>query len=164
MPLVSYFCCVVNENLRVKEKSYSPCPLLSSAASLSITHGTPPVRALLKWKITTAANAWILPKSAAPQCLCTYQIIYGFQVKRWEVTCKEGEMVRNPVEILWPWPPMCQLSGIWGTVSCFKMQRLAACCLFNPSFFFFFLVDSPVDIFADTRGIAPFRRSAVSKV
>lgn len=160
--LLLFFVCIRNENLGVKEKCYPWCPLLSSAASLSTTHGKALVRALLKWKITTAANAGILPGSAARQCLHTYQIICGFQVKRWEGTCKKREMVRNSEEIMWPWPRMCHLSGIWGTVSCFKMQRLAACCLFNPSIFF--LVDSPVEIFADTRGTVPFRRSGVSKV
>lgn len=132
-----FFFCIRRENLGVKEKCYPWCPLLSSAASLSITHGKALVRALLKWKITTAANAGILPGSAARQCLHTYQIICGFQVKRWEGTCKKREMVRNSEEIMWPWPRMCHLSGIWGTVSCFKMQRLAACCLFNPSIYFF---------------------------
>lgn len=41
------------------------CPLLCSAASPEITHGKPLVNALLNPKITTAANAVILPNSVA---------------------------------------------------------------------------------------------------
>lgn len=49
-------------------------------------------------------------------------------------------------------------SGIWGTVSCFKMQRLAACCLFNPSFFFFSLLLTLLSTYLQIQG--GWRRSA----